>query len=57
MKADAQAVAKMLQEGPPITIVGNSLGGWLAWLVALAQPSVEELILTVPAFNMMGLRV
>ncbi|MBX3236744.1 MAG: alpha/beta fold hydrolase [Nitrospiraceae bacterium] len=54
--ADAQAVAKMLQEGPPITIVGNSLGGWLAWLVAQAQPSVEELILIAPAFNMMGLR-
>jgi pimeloyl-ACP methyl ester carboxylesterase len=39
-----------------VTIVGNSLGGWLAWLVAQEQPAVEELILIAPAFNMMDLR-
>ncbi|MCC2643473.1 MAG: uncharacterized protein K0S45_3886 [Nitrospira sp.] len=68
---DAQAVTHLLADGvhpthpsqahqdaphPAITIVGNSLGGWLAWLVAQEQPAVEELILIAPAFNMMDLR-
>ena len=53
---DAEAVANLLADGPPVTIVGNSLGGWLAWLVAQEQPAVEELILIAPAFNMMDLR-
>jgi pimeloyl-ACP methyl ester carboxylesterase len=53
---DAEAVTNLLADGPPVTIVGNSLGGWLAWLVAQQQPIVEELILIAPAFNMMGLR-
>ncbi|HRC24547.1 MAG TPA: alpha/beta fold hydrolase, partial [Nitrospira sp.] len=48
---DAEAVANLLADGPPVTIVGNSLGGWLAWLVAQEQPAVEELILIAPAFN------
>jgi uncharacterized protein len=54
--ADARAVLGMLQSGPPITIVGNSLGSWIAWLVAQDFPIVEELILIAPAFNMMGER-
>ena len=53
---DAEAVTSLLADGPPVTIVGNSLGGWLAWLVAQKQPAVEELILIAPAFNMMDLR-
>ncbi len=53
---DAEAVTEQLAAGPSITIVGNSLGGWLAWLVAQEQPAVEELILIAPAFNMMGVR-
>lgn len=53
---DAEAVTNLLADGPPMTIVGNSLGGWLAWLVAQEQPAVEELILIAPAFNMMDLR-
>ena len=53
---DAEAVTNLLADGPPVTIVGNSLGGWLAWLVAQEQPVVEELILIAPAFNMMDLR-
>ena len=28
---DAWAVVRMLDQGPPLTIVGSSLGGWLAW--------------------------
>ncbi len=53
---DAEAVTNLLADGPPVTIVGNSLGGWLAWLVAQEQAVVEELILIAPAFNMMDLR-
>ncbi len=53
---DARAVTLTLEHGPPLTIVGNSLGGWLAWLVAQEQRSVEYLILIAPAFNMMGVR-
>ena len=53
---DAEAVTNLLADGPPVTIVGNSLGGWLAWLVAQEQPAVDELILVAPAFNMMDLR-
>lgn len=53
---DAEAVTSLLADGPPVTIVGNSLGGWLAWMVAQKQLAVEELILIAPAFNMMDLR-
>jgi len=41
---------------PRITIVGNSLGGWIAWLMAQECPIVEKLVLIAPAFNMMGVR-
>ena len=54
--ADARTVLKSLEPEPPVTIVGNSLGGWIAWLIAQEFPNVEELILIAPAFNMMGER-
>ena len=54
--ADARTVVTMLKAGPPITIVGNSLGGWIAWLTAQEREQMERLILIAPAFNMMGLR-
>lgn len=53
---DARAVVGMLIAGPPLTIVGNSLGGWIAWLMAQEFPIVEKLVLIAPAFNMMGVR-
>ncbi len=53
---DARTVLAAIHAGPPVTIVGNSLGGWIAWLVAREIPLVEELILIAPAFNMMGER-
>lgn len=53
---DARAVISTLTAGPPLTIVGNSLGGWIAWLMAQEYPVVEKLILVAPAFNMMGVR-
>lgn len=54
--ADARTVLTVLKDGPPITIVGNSLGGWLAWLMAQEFDVVDRLILIAPAFNMMGVR-
>ncbi len=54
--ADARTVIAMLKGGPPLTIVGNSLGGWIAWLMAQEFREIERLILIAPAFNMMGLR-
>ncbi len=54
--ADARTVISMLKSGPPLTIVGNSLGGWIAWLMAQEFDQIERLILIAPAFNMMGVR-
>jgi pimeloyl-ACP methyl ester carboxylesterase len=69
--ADARLVLDSLKNGlhlthPPqarqdaplsrVTIVGNSLGGWIAWLMAQEFPIVEKLVLIAPAFNMMGVR-
>ena len=53
---DARAVVSLLQDGPRLTIVGNSLGGWIAWLMAQEFQTVETLLLVAPAFNMMGER-
>jgi len=54
--ADARLVLDLIESGPPITVVGNSLGGWIAWLLAQECEKVERLVLIAPAFNMMGLR-
>jgi len=54
--ADARLVVNTLAEGPPITIVGNSLGSWIAWLMAREFQKIERLVLIAPAFNMMGVR-
>lgn len=37
--ADAHAVLESFRPRMPITIVGNSLGSWIAWLVAQEFPS------------------
>ena len=54
--ADARAVISMLKDGPRLSIVGNSLGGWIAWLMAQEFEQIDRLVLIAPAFNMMGLR-
>jgi pimeloyl-ACP methyl ester carboxylesterase len=41
---------------PEVTIVGNSLGSWIGWLMAQECEIVEETILIAPAFNMMAER-
>ena len=53
---DARAVTTTLAEGPPLTIIGSSLGGWLAWILGQRQHHVQQLLLLAPAFNMMGKR-
>ncbi|HLA60679.1 MAG TPA: alpha/beta fold hydrolase [Nitrospiraceae bacterium] len=40
----------------PITIVGNSFGGWIAWMMAQECSAVEKLILIAPAFDAIGVR-
>ena len=53
---DARCVTQMIADGPPLLIVGSSLGGWLAWLLGQEFPKVQQLLLLAPAFNMMGKR-
>ena len=48
---DARAVVSLLQDGPRLTIVGNSLGGWFAWLMAQEFQTVDTLVLIAPAFK------
>ena len=48
-KADALAVIDALSEGP-LVLVGSSMGGWIACLVALARPErLRALVLIAPA--------
>jgi pimeloyl-ACP methyl ester carboxylesterase len=55
--ADARSVLfAMKSPSQQTTIVGNSLGGWIAWLMAQEYEEVDRLILIAPAFNMMGVR-
>ena len=54
--ADARTVIQTLTSGPPITIVGNSLGSWIAWMMAQEFERIERLVLIAPAFNMMAVR-
>lgn len=53
---DARRVLHMISDGPPVTIIGSSLGGWLAWTLGQAFPQVQQLVLLAPAFNMMRKR-
>lgn len=53
---DARAVTNMLADSIPLTLIGSSLGGWLAWILGQEFPQVKKLVLLAPAFNMMGTR-
>jgi uncharacterized protein len=47
----AQVVDLFPQDGTPITLIGASLGGWTAAIIAQDYIRVEWLILLAPAFN------
>jgi len=51
---DGHTMVEFLSQGPPLTIIGSSLGGWLAWLLARDYQEIDRLLLLAPAFNMMG---
>ena len=51
---DARRVSNMMADGPPLTIIGSSLGGWLAWILGQELTFIRQLFLLAPAFNMMG---
>jgi len=53
---DAKRVTSMMADGPPLTIIGSSLGGWLAWVLGQQFTHVRQLLLLAPAFNMMSQR-
>ena len=53
---DARQVLQMIVNGPPVTIIGSSLGGWLAWILGQEFAQVQQLVLLAPAFNMIGKR-
>ena len=53
---DARSVTQMLADGPPLTIIGSSLGGWFAWVLGQEFVHVRQLLLLNPAFNIMGKR-
>ncbi len=51
---DARRVLQLIEDGPPLTLIGSSLGGWLAWMLGQEFSQVRQLVLLAPAFNMMG---
>jgi pimeloyl-ACP methyl ester carboxylesterase len=46
------AEAALARGRPPHAIVGSSLGGYLAALIAAGEPAVERLVLMAPAFRL-----
>lgn len=47
----ADAVAALPADGAPLTLIGSSLGGYLAALVARDLPRLRALVLVAPAFE------
>ncbi len=47
----AQVVELLPQDGSPVTLIGASLGGWTAAIIARDYPQVERQILLAPAVN------
>ena len=47
----AQVVDLFPADRSPITLIGSSLGGWIAAIIAQNHPQVERLVLLAPAFD------
>ncbi len=45
------AVIDQAAAGEPVTLIGSSMGGYLAALYAASHPSVERVVLLAPAFG------
>ncbi|HBH26277.1 MAG TPA: alpha/beta hydrolase [Rhodospirillaceae bacterium] len=54
--ADARAVVEHATEGRPLTLIGSSMGGWVALLLALSEPRVRAVvtIAAAPDFSQWG---
>jgi uncharacterized protein len=50
----AQVVDLLPKDGSPVTLIGSSLGGWAAAIVAQNCPQVERLVLLAPAFDFLN---
>jgi uncharacterized protein len=46
-----QQALSYCNDSEPVTIIGSSLGGWAALLLAQQYPQVERLVLMAPAFG------
>src|SRR5262245_8030594 len=47
------AVLEQTTGGDPVSLIGSSMGGYLAALYAARHPEVEKLVLLAPAFSFM----
>ncbi len=50
----AQIVDLFPKDRTPVTLIGSSLGGWIAAIIAQDYPQVERLILLAPAFDFLN---
>jgi uncharacterized protein len=50
----AQVVDLFPTDGSAVTLIGSSLGGWIAAIIAQDRPQVERLILLAPAFDFLS---
>ncbi len=50
----AQAVDLFPPDRSPVTLIGSSLGGWIAAIIAQNHPQVERLVLLAPAFDFLA---
>ena len=46
-----QIVDLFPRDSTPVTLIGSSLGGWIAEIIAQNYPQVERLVLLAPAFD------
>ena len=50
----AQVVDLFPADSSPVTLIGSSLGGWIAAIIAQDHPQVERSILLAPAFDFLA---
>jgi uncharacterized protein len=50
----AQVVDLFPPDRSPVTLIGSSLGGWIAAIIAQNHPQVERLVLLAPAFDFLA---